>query len=676
VSPPIKKPIVQRTIALGYVRLSLTHDEIDLNSPERQRANIQAECDRRGWTPEWYEDVDGHKSGTKEENRPGWLALKERLGDPDVVSVVANDLSRVHRKGWRVGSLIDSLDQFGVALVLAAPGRNLDLSGPGGKITTMIIALMDEYYATDTSQKQKDSVQYRRTKGIIVGRVPFATVRNKEGYLQLVPDGIWILPDGTFIEGIHSENAPDEMAVWRGFGDAARRCLEIFAENRNGRRRVAARLNQEGYRFYDAEGEIALFNDDDIRRITANWVEYGGGLVPGKARNRRGKYTNPENVTLHPERAVFDVELCTQVGHVLQERSRDPKRNTDYAIHLDAKMYPLSKLVYCAHCEQLAQQESDSTLRGYLTGQTGRQRISRRYRHDTERHCDATRRSITADILERDFVKLLEALTVNTDVLPSLTQVLDHFFKSLNQSEEQGTAIQGEIIHWRQRAKNADTLFASARIGEEDWRELVENAEHEIARLQTQLTEQHEAEAAIKLTRDMVANLIHNWHQSKPEVRRSLAHSLFEYLVYDLDAQQIVNFKLTPWAELLMQLKLTYEEDKKKPLDQSGAMLYSGVPGGVQTHSRIITFHERRHAHHYLPHLRRQSGRTTIVGKTTAQGRDLSSLPRGRRFGGPGSYIWPRRSARPRHHRTRAETQRSLIPHCISVIRSLANQSN
>jgi DNA invertase Pin-like site-specific DNA recombinase len=104
----------QRVTALCYVRLSVTRDESDLNSPERQRANIQAECDRHGWTPEWYEDVEGHKSGTQEDNRPGWLALKNRLGDSDVVAVVANDLSRLHRKGWRVGNLIDMLEKYGI----------------------------------------------------------------------------------------------------------------------------------------------------------------------------------------------------------------------------------------------------------------------------------------------------------------------------------------------------------------------------------------------------------------------------------------------------------------------------------------------------------------------------------------------------------------------------------
>ncbi len=133
-----------RLVALCYVRLSYTRNERDKDaegaananpdapkaaaakdyqrtnaqkdkdSPERQRANIQAECDRRGWIAEWYEDTDGHKSGQSEKNRPGWLSLKARLNDPDVVAIVANDLARLHRKGWRVGDLIDFAEEHGV----------------------------------------------------------------------------------------------------------------------------------------------------------------------------------------------------------------------------------------------------------------------------------------------------------------------------------------------------------------------------------------------------------------------------------------------------------------------------------------------------------------------------------------------------------------------------------
>jgi hypothetical protein len=97
-----------RKIALCYVRLSQSREGDDAVSPERQRANILAKCRELGYTPEWYQDVDGHKSGRDVKNRPGWQALNKRLGDPDVVALIGNDLARFHRKGWRVGDLVES----------------------------------------------------------------------------------------------------------------------------------------------------------------------------------------------------------------------------------------------------------------------------------------------------------------------------------------------------------------------------------------------------------------------------------------------------------------------------------------------------------------------------------------------------------------------------------------
>ncbi len=558
------------TTALCYVRLSMTRDESDLNSPERQRANIQTECERHGWTPEWYEDVDGHKSGTKEANRPGWLALKARLGDPDVVAVVANDLSRLHRKGWRVGSLLDLLEEHGAGLVLAAPGRNLDLSGPTGKITTMIMALMDEYYATDIAEKQKDSVRHRRAKGQIVGPFPFGTLRGKDGYLQLSIEGIWLSPDGKSIEGRQDQPSPQENAIWRGFADAALRCLNLYSENRHGRRKIAEMLNREGFRYRDSSGKIVPFIADDVRRITANWVEYGGAVVPGKAKNRRAKDVTPDSIALNPHRAVFDVDLCYRVGEVRKKRTRDMKRSADYAVRLDATIYPLSKLVYCAHCDQLAQEASNTSLRSYLTGKTGNKNEARRYRHDTERYCPSRNRSVDADLLERDLLFILENLTVKPEAVPMLAQAVEHFNRE-NQNEEARTKIQAEIAHLRQRAQNADTLFKNVRISEEEWRRTLESAEHEIARMQSQIAQQNEAEVALKLTMDMVADLVQNWNEANHEMRRALASGLFQYLVYDLDKKQIVDFKLKPWIELLMQLKITLQDHDPNSTPDSGS---------------------------------------------------------------------------------------------------------
>jgi hypothetical protein len=260
---------------------------------------------------------------------------------------------------------------------------------------------------------------------------------------------------------------------------------------------------------------------------------------------------------------VFDVELCYLVGHVREKRSHNPKQNPDYGVRPDATVYPLSKLVYCAHCERIVRETGNSSARSHLTGKTGNT-TTRRYRHDTERRCTARGRSVKADLLERDFLYLLKSLTINPEALPMMAQALEHY-NSHNRPEDQITAIQAEIAHWQQRARNADLLFEKARISEADWKDAIETADHEIARLQAQIAERNEAEIALNLTMEMVANLVDNWTQANDEIRRTFAHSLFEYLVYDLDARQIVDFKLKPWAELLMQLKITLNPEENAP---------------------------------------------------------------------------------------------------------------
>lgn len=75
-APRKSAPKIARTVALCYVRKSWTRDDKDLISPERQRANIERVCEEHGYTAEWYEDTEGHRSGMHEKNRPGWLALK------------------------------------------------------------------------------------------------------------------------------------------------------------------------------------------------------------------------------------------------------------------------------------------------------------------------------------------------------------------------------------------------------------------------------------------------------------------------------------------------------------------------------------------------------------------------------------------------------------------------
>ena len=120
------------------------------------------------------------------------------LGGFGLCGIPENLIRALVRKGSKNLTTISNnagVDGFGVGLLLAAPGRNFDFTGPQGRMLILLIAMMDEWYALDSSQKQLDSVQHRRGKGVIVGSIPFGTVRDDgEGYLLLTPEGIWLLP--------------------------------------------------------------------------------------------------------------------------------------------------------------------------------------------------------------------------------------------------------------------------------------------------------------------------------------------------------------------------------------------------------------------------------------------------------------------------------------------------
>ncbi len=577
-------------IALCYVRLSYTRDQSDSNSPERQRANIATVCERNGWTPKWFEDAQGHMSG-RTENRPAWQELKGHLHDVDVVAVVANDLSRLHRKIGRMSDLVEECEKLGLQLVQAAPGRHFDTSTPSGKMFANFQAMMDQGYADEVSFRMKDSVRYRRQKGIIVGMVPFGTVRpiidGKPGYLQRSPYGIWLFPDGSIVEGHEDDNPPVDGGIWRGYLQAAERALRLFAENRYGRRKIAIILNQEGYRHADVRNvgkSPGLFNQEHIRSISLNWPEYGGAVIGKKARARKAKEYTPESITLVPERAIFDLDLLYQVARVTTERTVE-RRQPDYSTPGNAAAYPLATILYCAHCERIALETGDPSYRTYLTGLHAQTNKQARYRHREIKHlCTAKTASVKAALVEADFARLVTALTVRADVVPIMTA----WFRRINQRQvtDETTATKlAEIANLRQQIKNTDKLLMWARIGEQEHIQHVQECERQIARLQAELSDEHEVRQMLEITVQTLTDMDKNWNQATDEERQRFARSLFSELIYDLDARRIVGFKLKPWAEPFLQLRVALTEllPNENSNDPHSEQKYSDLhPAGIE----------------------------------------------------------------------------------------------
>jgi DNA invertase Pin-like site-specific DNA recombinase len=577
-----KSSSVPRKTALCYVRLSYTKDESDRQSPERQRANIQRICEREGWIPEWYVDADGHKSGTQVKNRPGWQQLEKRLEDPDVVALLSNDSGRMHRKTWRVGYLLEQLDELDIRLILALQDREYDASDAMDRMLLTFMALQDERYAEDIAEKARDSVAFRKGLGKTVGMPPFGTIRDEDGYHIPSLYGAWLLPDGTWIAGQEGDDPPEEGALWRGYYDAAHRALELYVRNKKGRDTVATDLNKEGWAFRTRDGIPRPFNKDDVRRITSSWPQYAGLSPQGSAKNfNPNMVDDPLGMLYDTGRQVFPLDLLRKVAetHVARGGVRRPSGSQQHA-----HPYALTRLLFCAHCEDLAEKHNNPALRSRISGHNRRGQL--RYRHAEGVSCGCQRKSVTIDVIEDDFARLIHLLTINPDMLPKMVdmavQAADGTSVEDDDFEEQKAVA---IAKARRRIENARFLFLEGDISQDEYLRRKEHNERQIAHWEARTTETERAAIELAMCMDALDNLARLWDTAKDEDKQQLARMLVEYIVYDFDRQQIVDFRLKPWADkyLVLRASLYGDDDALLPVDDDGDD--SGDSGGSEGHS-------------------------------------------------------------------------------------------
>ncbi|CAG1008909.1 hypothetical protein ANRL4_03954 [Anaerolineae bacterium] len=545
-----KKPIISlpRTVALCYIRQSMTRDANDMNSPERQRANIQTICDQHGWTPEWYMDADGHKSGRHEKNRPGWLALKARLGDPDVAALIANDTSRLHRKSWRIGDLLDFLQEHKIRLVLAASKQEVDLGGISGLIFAQLAAIFDEWYAADISRRQKDSAAHRKSQGKVAGGIPPGTQRNHEGFLEPSPEGAWWMPDGRLVPG-DEDTSPDEGALWRSYYACAKRALELYCQNEHGWDLISYQLNIEGWPFRARDGLPRPMNKDDVRRIVRNWPEYGGLVLEKPSKHRHPREFDLDALHFPEGRAVMPLELIQKVARVNFARAAHAQ---DHGVNREVLVYPLNGMTYCAHCERIALERNDPKLRSRFSGD------KMRYRHKNGVVCGCTNKSVPADKYEADFGRLIKLLTVRPEALDLMTELAIQADKMRHPSDESvdpETEKREAIALCKRRIEASINLYGDGRITREEYLRRVEHNEREIAHWEARTSESEKAALELAMCMDAIDKLSKLWDIAEPEDKQGMARSLFSYIVYDVDKRRITDFRLKPWADRFLVLR-------------------------------------------------------------------------------------------------------------------------
>jgi hypothetical protein len=432
-------------------------------------------------------------------------------------------------------------------------------------------AIIDEYYSADIAQRAKDSIIYRKSRGKTVGMPPFGTKRGEDGYLYASSEGAWLMPDGRFLAGIKEEQ-PHPDALWRGYFELAHHILKLYAKGNIGNVRLADQLNEEGWAFRTRGSEPRQVKRDDIRRVTANWAEYGGIVFDRKAKDRPAYEAYDVNaLNFKPERSLFPIELLREVARVRHERSMKPP---DAGENKNTRVYPLSVITYCAHCEELAEEKNDPGLRSTLTGRT-EARGTRRYRHKSGKTCGGENLSVPCDLIEHDFGRLINLLAVSPDWIQSMADKLQYF-----DSDAQGSGTDLEqqkkeaIALARRRIDAAVHLYGDGMIDRDEYLRRLESQEREISHWETRTTETDRINLELAMCMEAIEKLKRLWEKSNNTDKQDIVRSLFQHIVYDLDTRQIVHFRLKPWADRFLVLRAALYDDPEDP---------DGNPGGKGT---------------------------------------------------------------------------------------------
>ncbi|MBP8972753.1 MAG: hypothetical protein KBH93_02665 [Anaerolineae bacterium] len=196
-----------------------------------------------------------------------------------------------------------------------------------------------------------------------------------------------------------------------------------------------------------------------------------------------------------------------------------------------------------------------------MTNQNGRLR----YRHAGGVSCGCTNKSVRCDDLHEDFGRLLKLLTVNDEAQHLLTELAigaDIVQKQAAGGVDLETQKQEAIALCKRRIDAAVTLYKEGRIDIDEYHDIVTRNEREIAHWQMRTSEMEQIAVELAMCMDVVNKVADLWDTASPEDRQGMARNLFEYLVYDLDTRRITDFRLKPWADrfLVLRMELYREE--------------------------------------------------------------------------------------------------------------------
>jgi len=155
--------------AIGYIRVSSEEQAVSGLSLEHQRAKIEAYC--IATDIELVGIVDDAGKSAKNMNRPGLILALEALKSHQVDALVILKLDRLTRSVKDLGTLVETFDKYGAALVSVQDSINTQTAA--GRLVLNVLGSVAQWEREAICERTAAAMAVKKAKGELVGKVPF-----------------------------------------------------------------------------------------------------------------------------------------------------------------------------------------------------------------------------------------------------------------------------------------------------------------------------------------------------------------------------------------------------------------------------------------------------------------------------------------------------------------------
>lgn len=150
---------------IGYLRVSTSEQADSGLGVAAQRATLEAEATRRGWTVRWIEDCGYSASNL---NRPGVIAALALLAHGEADALAVAKLDRLSRSVIDFANTVALAKKQGWAVIALDLG--VDMTTPSGKLLAGVMAQFAEYERELIGQRTRDALAAAKGRGQRLGR--------------------------------------------------------------------------------------------------------------------------------------------------------------------------------------------------------------------------------------------------------------------------------------------------------------------------------------------------------------------------------------------------------------------------------------------------------------------------------------------------------------------------